>query len=84
MHPNEFRATHLVRRVSQNEVRLLANLLPQTRPGELLDASVGRGAWPHKVYELYWPRANARTFAPIDAPLASAADVERVVGEAAA
>jgi glutamate synthase domain-containing protein 2 len=64
MHPNEFRATHLVRRVSENEVRLLANVLPQARPGELLEASAGRAAWPHKVYELYWPRANARSFAP--------------------
>ena len=64
MHPSEFRATHLVRRVSENEVRLLATLLPQVRPGELLEASAGRAAWPHKVYELYWPRANARSFAP--------------------
>ena len=38
MHPNEFRATHLVRRVSENEVRLLANVLPQVRPGQLLEA----------------------------------------------
>jgi glutamate synthase domain-containing protein 2 len=84
MHPNEFRATHLVRRVSENEVRLLANLVPQTRPGELLDASDGRGPWPHKVYELYWPRASARTFAPVDAPPSDAVDVERIVDEAAA
>ena len=64
MHPNEFRATHFVRRVSENEVRLLATLLPNPRSGELLEASVGRVAWPHKVYELYWPRANAHSFAP--------------------
>lgn len=63
MHPKEFRATHLVRRVSDNEVRLLATLLQQARPGELLEASAGRAAWPHKVYELYWPRANAHSFA---------------------
>jgi len=84
LHPNEFRATHLVRRLSENDVRLLANVLPQTRPGELLAASEGRGPWPHKVYELYWPRATARTFAPTDAPVSGAVDVERIVDEAAA
>jgi glutamate synthase domain-containing protein 2 len=83
-HPREFRATHLVRRVSENEVRLLANLLPQTRRGELLDASEGKCAWPHKVYELYWPRASSRTFAPVDATASRAVDVDRIVDEAAA
>jgi glutamate synthase domain-containing protein 2 len=83
-HPNEFRATHLVRRVSENEVRLLANLVPQVRPGELLEASEGRAPWAHKVYALYWPRASARSFAPVAAPLSGAVDVERVVDEAAA
>ncbi len=67
IHPNEFRASHVVRRVSENEVRLLATLLPQPRPGELLEAEDGRGAWPHRVYELYWPRASASSFAPVDA-----------------
>jgi glutamate synthase domain-containing protein 2 len=64
MHPNEFRATHLVRRVSEHEVRLLASLLPQVRPGELAEASAGRAPWPHRVYELYWPLADAGSFAP--------------------
>ena len=63
-HPNEFRTTHLVRRVSQSEVRLLANLVPQIWPGELLNASAGRAPWPHKVFEFYWPRATAQSFAP--------------------
>jgi len=65
MHPNEFSASHFVRRVSENEVRLLATLLPRPRPGELLEASDGRAAWPHKVYELYWPQASASSFAPV-------------------
>ncbi len=68
MHPSEFRATHLVRRVSEHEVRLLANVLPQMRPGQLLEAQAGRAAWPHKVYELYWPRASAQSFAASDVP----------------
>jgi glutamate synthase domain-containing protein 2 len=61
-HPNEFRATHLVRRVSKSEVRLLANLLPRVLPGELLEASAGRGAWPHNVYAFYWDQASAQSF----------------------
>ena len=32
-----------------------------------LEAEDGRGAWPHRVYELYWPRASASSFAPVDA-----------------
>jgi len=62
-HPNEFRTTHLVRRVSPSEVKLLANLLPQVGPGALLDANAGRSAWPHKVYEFYWSRATPASFA---------------------
>jgi glutamate synthase domain-containing protein 2 len=65
MHPNEFRATHLVRRVSKSDVRLLANLLPQVGPGALLEAAAGRGEWPHNVFSIYWPRASAASFAAV-------------------
>ena len=64
MHPNEFRATHIVRRVSRSDVRLLANLLPGVKAGELLAAMEGRVEWPHNVYRMYWPLATARSFAP--------------------
>jgi glutamate synthase domain-containing protein 2 len=84
LHPNEFRATHLVRRVSENEVRLLANVLPQLRPGQLLEAHAGRAVWPHKVYELYWPRANAGSFAANDLAPSGDVDIERVIHETAA
>ena len=84
MHPNEFRTTHLVRRVSDNEVRLLANVLPQVLPGQLLEAHAGRAAWPHKVDELYWPLANARSFAPNSAAPSGNVDVERLLQESAA
>lgn len=63
-HPNEIRATHIVRRGSHREVRLLANLLPFVQPGALLAASRGEVPWPHAVFELYWPRARAHSFAP--------------------
>ncbi|MBL8317301.1 MAG: FMN-binding glutamate synthase family protein, partial [Burkholderiaceae bacterium] len=58
------RASHIVRRGSDREVRLLANLLPFVKPGELLAASRGEKPWPHAVYELYWPRARGDSFAP--------------------
>jgi hypothetical protein len=46
-----------VRRVSDSDVRLLANQLPLVKPGALLDAIAGRADWPHNVYRLYWPMA---------------------------
>ncbi len=57
-HPNEFRAAHLVRRVPDNDVRLLSNVLPHVPPGLLLEASAGRAQWPHRVFALYWPQAD--------------------------
>jgi hypothetical protein len=65
-------------------VRLLANVLPQLRPGQLLEAHAGRAVWPHKVYELYWPRANAGSFAANDLAPSGDVDIERVIHETAA
>ena len=62
-HPCGFRMTHLVRRVSKSDVRLLASLMPDVAPGELLAAIDGRGEWPHNVFRLYWPLASAASFA---------------------
>jgi glutamate synthase domain-containing protein 2 len=57
-HPREITSHHLVRRVSENEVRLLANLLPSTPPGALLtDLAVQ-----HAVFTTYWERASAERF----------------------
>jgi glutamate synthase domain-containing protein 2 len=61
-HPNQIRATHIVRRGDDRQVRLLANLLSFVQPGELLAAARGETPWPHAVYELYWPRAQAHSF----------------------
>ena len=70
-----YRARNGARRrlVQQNEIRLLASLLPQVRPGLLLDVAAGRGSWPHNVFSIYWPRASAHTFAAIDVEGASGA-----------
>ncbi|MBQ0929002.1 FMN-binding glutamate synthase family protein [Ideonella alba] len=63
-HPGEIRASHIVRRVDGDQVRLLANQLRFLAPGELLDAIADRVPWPHKVYETYWPLARPDSFAP--------------------
>jgi glutamate synthase domain-containing protein 2 len=63
-HPNQIRATHIVRRGGEREVRLLANLMSFVQPGELLAATRSEMPWPHAVYEMYWPRAQAHSFAP--------------------
>jgi glutamate synthase domain-containing protein 2 len=65
-HPREFRTSHIVRRISKSDVRLLANLLPQVAPGALLAAIEGTAEWPHNVYRLYWPLARAGSFSPAD------------------
>jgi glutamate synthase domain-containing protein 2 len=77
-HPRDFRLTHIVRRVSKSEVKLLANLLHELKPGELLAAATGQAAWPHKVYELYWPLAAAESFAAVDAAVARVTPLEAV------
>ena len=59
-HPGEINAHHIVRRVNQNEVRLLANLLPTTTPGALLGDLQGQ----HPVFTTYWHQASAEQFAP--------------------
>ena len=63
-HPREITPAHIVRRVADNDVRLLATQLPLLQPGELLDAVEGRRDWPHAVYRLYWPMADTHGFAP--------------------
>ena len=58
-HPSEISAAHIVRRVSGQDVRLLANLLPFLAPGCLL-----HGDLPHAVYQAYWHLASPDSFAP--------------------
>lgn len=58
-HPRDINAHHIVRRVNENEVRLLANLLPLVAPGALLDRDLSAQ---HNVFKLYWPRASADSF----------------------
>jgi hypothetical protein len=59
LHPNEIDSHHIVRRVNENEVRLLANLVPQVADGALLDSDVSSL---HNVFKYYWPKARAESF----------------------
>jgi hypothetical protein len=49
-----------VRRLTDTEVRLLANLLVQMEPGSLLSPDLTAQ---HNVFKLYWPMARAEQFA---------------------
>ncbi len=61
--PSELTADHIVRRNSEQAVKLLANLLPFAKPGELL-----RGEPTQQVFRMYWPMAQATSFAVVRAP----------------
>ena len=66
-HPHEISANHIVRRTAEQEVRLLANLLPFLKPGSLLAAARGEADWPHNVYRFYWDLARSDSFAAMPA-----------------
>jgi glutamate synthase domain-containing protein 2 len=57
-HPGAITASHIVRRCSDHQVKLMASLLPFVKPGELL-----RGEVTQNVFKLYWPMASAHSFA---------------------
>ncbi|MFT3813479.1 MAG: FMN-binding glutamate synthase family protein [Acidovorax sp.] len=60
-HPQQITAHHIVRRISDTEVRLLSNLILQVRPGALLAALDKQPS----VFRLYWPQASAESFQPV-------------------
>jgi len=55
--PADITAAHIVRRNAEHGVKLLANLLPFVKPGELL-----RGEATQQVFRMYWPMAQATSF----------------------
>ena len=59
-HPNDLTAHHIVRRLTDTEVRLLAHLLMRIAPDSLLADDVS--ALPN-VFKHYWPMASAASFA---------------------
>jgi len=57
-HPSDITADHIVRRVNENDVRLLSTLLPTVRPGALLGDLDAQ----HTVFQTYWPQAQPDHF----------------------
>ncbi|MBK6869040.1 MAG: FMN-binding glutamate synthase family protein [Burkholderiales bacterium] len=60
MHPDQLYTHHIVRRVDSTRVRLLSAMMPTMRFGAILDDLEHQ----HNVYRLYWPLADAHSFAP--------------------
>ena len=59
-HPQDITAFHISQRVSEGEVRLLANVVPRVKAGSLLDENISDD---HKVYKNYWHKVTADSFA---------------------
>lgn len=59
-HPNDITAHHIVRRVSDTEVRLLSQLVMQVPDGALLGPLDGLP----NLFQVYWPLAQADSFSP--------------------
>ena len=55
-------ATYQFASAAEQEVKLLANLLPFLKPGALLAAVRGEADWPHNVYRIYWNLARSDSF----------------------
>jgi glutamate synthase domain-containing protein 2 len=58
-HPQDITAYHICQRVSEGEVRLLANIVPRVKAGSLLDDNIDED---HKVYKNYWHKVSADSF----------------------
>ena len=58
-HPADITAHHIVRRISDTEVRLLSNLIMKVEPNALI---FGPLQDQHNVFKLYWPLASADRF----------------------
>ena len=60
MHPDQLYTHHIVRRIDATRVRLLSAMMPTMRFGAILDDLEHQ----HNIYRLYWPLADAHSFAP--------------------
>ena len=61
--PSQLTAAHIVRRSAEHSVKLLVNLLPFVKTGDLL-----RGEMTQKVFSIYWPMAQAESFSMVIEP----------------
>ncbi|NLY65531.1 MAG: FMN-binding glutamate synthase family protein [Alcaligenaceae bacterium] len=58
-HPAQLKAHHVVRRISNSEVKLLSAIYPELDEGDLLIEK-----YKFKIFELAWPLAQAHSFEP--------------------
>ena len=58
--PSQLTAAHIVRRSAEHSVKLLVNLLPFVKTGDLL-----RGEMSQQVFATYWPMAQAESFSVV-------------------
>ena len=65
-HPSQLSAHHIVRRLTDTEVRLLSNLIMRVKPGALLGPLDDQ----NNVFREYWPQANAHSFRAAVVPVA--------------
>ncbi len=59
-HPNDITGAHIVRRVSAQEIQLLAQILMWVKDGDLLQNDLSNLP---RVFQYYWPKAQAGSFA---------------------
>jgi glutamate synthase domain-containing protein 2 len=59
-HPDQLYTHHIVRRIDATQVRLLSAMMPTMRFDAILEDLENQ----HNTYRLYWPLADARSFAP--------------------
>ena len=78
-HPNQLRPHHIVHRVSPTDIELLSASLPTLQPGELLSDARHCGV---PVFERWWDRASADSFALLTLHEPSTATVRTQEGRA--
>jgi len=61
-HPAQLGPEHVIRRVSQTQVRSLGQLYPLLQRGQLLQPA-GSDGYGHMVFDLFWAHAHADSFA---------------------
>lgn len=61
-HPAQLGPEHVIRRVSQTQVRSLGQLYPSLQRGQLLQPA-GSDGYGHMVFDLFWAHARADSFA---------------------
>ena len=64
-HPSDITAHHIVRRANDGNVHQLATSILSVAPGALLGPLDAQ----HKLFQMYWPRAQANTFHIAQPPL---------------